>query len=136
MKESLIYGLFGGFIGSLYMAWIYSPPTPKCQHACCRRACMAVVDMQALISKKSQQLAAFMPEKLTQSQESTTHVPSIRHARLRHNCLRDAKDQLKEGLKAFAITHNLILLAKGAVVEADLPDKTEEILALIQKGDF
>ncbi|MCE3231704.1 MAG: hypothetical protein K0R52_1632 [Alphaproteobacteria bacterium] len=54
----------------------------------------------------------------------------------RMRSIQEAGDRLKEGLKAFATTQNLILLAKGTVVEGDLPDKTEEILGLIEKGDF
>ena len=123
MKESLVYGLFGGLIGSLYMGWIYSPKPPS----------LAVVDMQALISMKSQQLAktlgsgTLVPE---------THMSKTRVSETLLSETQEAGERLKKGLKAFALTHNLILLAKGAIVEGNLPDKTEEILALIEKGDF
>ena len=119
MKESLIYGIFGGLIGSLYMGWIYSPKPP----------CFAVVDIQALISKKSQQLAKTLvsPTLVYPAHGSPTHVSSA-HASL----IREVGDRLQEDLKEFSATHNLILLAKSAVVSGDLPDKTAEILALIE----
>jgi len=128
MNESIIYGLFGGVIGSLYMGWICSSKPPQ----------LAVVDMQALISKRSQQLAkvlepetlapkALVPETLV----SKTRVPSIQVSSARVSSVREAGDRLKEDLKTFAATHNLILLAKGSVVGGDLPDKTAEILAQI-----
>lgn len=122
MKENLIYGLFGGLIGSLYMGWIYSPK-PLQSH----NTSFAVVDMQALISKKSQQLAM----KLT-SEKSQTE-PGIPISRI---SIQEAANRLKEDLTAFAATHNLILLAKGAVVSGDIPDKTDEILTLLEEeGD-
>lgn len=116
MNESIIYGLFGGVIGSLYMGWICSSKPPQ----------LAVVDMQVLISKRSQQLAkALVPETLvSETRASSARVPSTQVS-----SVREAGDRLKEDLKTFAATHNLILLAKGSVVGGDLPDKTEEILA-------
>jgi hypothetical protein len=148
MKENIIYGIFGGLIGSLYMGWIFSPSPPKCQHACCRQACLATVDIQKLVSKKSQQLAAtFVPEtlasearmpetRLSEALMLETPPPDTALSETRMRSIQEAGDRLKEGLKAFATTQNLILLAKGTVVEGDLPDKTEEILGLIEKGDF
>lgn len=126
MKESIIYGLFGGLIGSLYMGWICFPKPLQSLHTC-----LAVVDMQALISKKSQQLAkTIMPEtRMPGTQASPARVPPASVS------IREAADHLKEDLNAFAATHNLILLAKGAVVAGDIPDKTEEILAMIEAGE-
>jgi len=111
MNESIIYGLFGGVIGSLYMGWICSSKPPQ----------LAVVDMQVLISKRSQQLAKAL---VSETRASSARVPSTQVS-----SVREAGDRLKEDLKTFATMHNLILLAKGSVVGSDLPDKTEEILA-------
>ena len=126
MNESIIYGLLGGVIGSLYMGWICSSKPPQ----------LAVVDMQVLISKRSQQLAkALAPETLVsktpvpETLMSGTRASSARVPSTQVSSVREAGDRLKEDLKTFAATHNLILLAKGSVVGGDLPDKTEEILA-------
>lgn len=114
MKECLIYGILGGFIGSLYMGWLVSSKsTPS------KELNLAIVDMQLLISKKSQQLAINQP-----FEKSKNPIP-----------VREAAIQLKDDLNTFAITHNLILLTKGTVVSGDIPDKTEEILALMEKGN-
>jgi hypothetical protein len=123
MKESLVYGLFGGLIGSLYMGWIYSPKPPS----------LAVVDMQTLVSLKSRQLAKTLAE--TRMSETQRVSETLESGTLLSET-QEAGERLKEGLKAFALTHNLILLAKGATMGGNLPDKTEEILALIDKGDF
>lgn len=121
MNESIIYGLLGGVIGSLYMGWICSSKPPQ----------LAVVDMQVLISKRSQQLAkALAPETLvSKALVPETFVPETRASSAQVSSVREAGDRLKEDLKTFATVHNLILLAKGSVVGGDLPDKTEEILA-------
>ena len=127
MKESLIYGVFGGLIGSLYMGWVCSPKTP----------CLAVVDIQVLISKKSQQLAKTIlsPTRASPTQVSPAYVSSTQVSSIHPSLIREVGDRLKEDLKAFAATHNLILLAKSAVVGGDLPDKTAQILALIEEGE-
>lgn len=123
MKESLIYGLLGGFIGFLYMGWICSSKSSQPLSAS-----LAVVDMQLLISKKSQQLAM--------SQASEKRKPEARELfPLSHLSIQEAASQLNDDLNAFAATHNLVLLAKGAVVSGDIPDKTQEILAILEKGE-
>lgn len=119
MKECLIYGILGGFIGSFYMEWLLSS---KSQPS--KEPSLAVVDMQALISKKSQQLAKGILSNNTAQQIPKNTVP-----------VREAATQLKGDLNTFATNHNLILLSKAAVVGGDIPDKTEEILAMIEKGD-
>jgi hypothetical protein len=111
MKESLMYGVFGGVIGFLYMGWVCSP---KSSH----QPSLAIVDMQELVSKKSQQLAL----KLT-----GIGINDI--------SLQESAKQLKEDLQTFATANNLVLLAKGTVVSGDVPDKTEEILAMMDKGE-
>lgn len=123
MKESIFYGIFGGLIGSIYMGWIFSPKPPQ----------LAVVDMQALVSRRSQQLAKVL---VPQTLVPEALIPDTLIPEIPASSIREAGDRLKEGLKAFAITHNLILLTKGGVVGGNLPDKTEEILALIEEGDF
>ena len=120
MKDCLIYGLLGGFIGSLYMGWICASKSPH--------PSLAVVDMQALISKKSQQLA--MNQNLEKySSQGRELVP------LSHLSIQEVASQLKDDLNAFASTHNLVLLAKGAVVSGDVPDKTQEILNILEGGE-
>jgi hypothetical protein len=119
MKENLIYGLLGGFIGFLYLGWISLPKSSQSSHAS-----LAVVDMQALISKKSQQLAAMLASEKHSSQprESSSFLS-----------IQDAAHRLKDDLNTFAATHNLVILSKEAVVSGDLPDKAEEILVLIEE---
>lgn len=114
MKECLIYGILGGFIGSLYMGWLLSSKSPYSKDPS-----LALVDMQELIAKKSQQLA------MSQSFEKSEKSKPIREAAV----------QLKEDLNTFATNNNLILLTKGIVVSSNLPDKTEEILAMMERGN-
>lgn len=86
---------------------------------------LAVVDMQALIAKRSQQLAK------TGSRKSTvdSRAPADKRAvKISSHQIREAGEQLKEVLEAFAARHHLILLAKGAVMGGSLPDYTEEIM--------
>jgi Skp family chaperone for outer membrane proteins len=123
MKDGLIYGIFGGIIGSLYMGWICSSKsfTPH-------PTSLAIVDMQLLISKKSQQLAM--------SQASERHNSQVRELfPLSQQSIQEAANHLKDDLNTFAVTHNLVLLAKGVVAGGDIPDKTQEVLAMIEKGD-
>lgn len=120
MKESLIYGLLGGFIGFLYMGWICSS---KSSHP----TSLAVVDMQLLISRKSQQLAM--------DQASERHNPKVQELfPLSRLSIQEAANHLKDDLNTFAATHNLVLLAKGVVAGGDIPDKTQEVLAMMEKG--
>lgn len=119
MKECLIYGIFGGFIGSLYMGWLISSKSPNSKNPS-----LAIVDMQALILKKSQQLATTIMSTNTPQQTANNIVP-----------VREAATQLKDDLNTFATNHNLILLSKAAVVSGDVPDKTDEILDIIERGD-
>jgi hypothetical protein len=123
MKESLIYGLLGGFIGFLYMGWIcYSKSSQPAITS------LAVVDMQLLISRKSKQLAM--------DRSSEKYNPQVRELfPLSRLSIQEAADHLKDDLNAFAAIHNLVLLAKEAVVSGDIPDKTQEILDMMEKGE-
>jgi len=122
MKESLIYGLLGGFIGFLYMGWIcYSKSSPS------HMASFAVVDMQLLISKKSQQLALQLTSEKLQGETNNQPSPVS---------IQESANSLKEDLNTFAATHNLVLLAKGAVIGGDVPDKTQEILELLEEKEI
>ena len=122
MKDGLIYGIFGGLIGSLYMGWICSSKSSH-PHA----SSLAVVDMQLLVSRKSRQLAM--------GQATERRNPQTREALpLSHLPIQEAANHLKDDLNDFAATHNLVLLAKGSVVGGDVPDKTQEVLAMMEKG--
>lgn len=114
MKDCFIYGVLGGFIGTLYMGWLVSSKWTQV-----KEPSLAVVDMKVLISKKSQQVAKNQPP-----EKSNNSLP-----------IREAAAQLKEDLSTFATIHNLILLTKGVVISGDVPDKTEEILEAMEKGD-
>lgn len=122
MKDGLIYGIFGGLIGSLYMGWICSS---KSSHP--HPASLAIVDMQLLVSRKSRQLAMGKAREGYRSQASENFP-------LSHLSIREAANHLKDDLNDFAATHNLVLLAKGSVVGGDVPDKTQEVLAMMEKG--
>ena len=78
---------------------------------------LAIVDMQALIAKGSQHLAKTIPNKaLGKASKVSGHQ------------IREAGEQLKETLEAFAAKHHLILFSKGAVMGGNLPDYTAEIM--------
>lgn len=119
MKECLMYGFLGGFLGSLYMGWIgASKPTP------CPPPNLAVIDIPEILSKKAEHLVQqFSPSPQTATVPTNT-------ARIQ-----EAGNRLKDDLRAFATTHNLILLAKNAVVGDTLPDKTAEFLALLEEQE-
>lgn len=120
MKECLIYGILGGFIGSLYMGWLLSSKSPHSKDSS-----LAVVDMQSLVSRKSQQLATTML-----SDHPSSNQPSF----INSISIRETATQLKDDLERFATTHNLILINKLAVVSGNVPDKTEEISDLMERG--
>jgi|GEM_PF-3342467 len=89
------------------MAWPFFKPPPR----------LAVVDMQALISKGSQHLA------------KTSSIKALaKAAKVSSHQIQEMSEQLKETLEDFAAQHHLILLAKGAVMGGNLPDYTEEIM--------
>jgi len=98
MKE-LIPCFFQGFlILFVGVMWALAPrPHP-----------LAVVDMNALIAKGSQEL-------LRQGKSSTKHV-------------HEWGNQLKEDLESYAGEQGIILLTKGAVVGGNLPDVTDAFL--------
>ena len=123
MKENLIYGLLGGFIGFIYLGWICSQKSSQ-PH----QGSLAVVDMQALISKKSQQLAMNQSLEKHNSQRQEL-IPLSRLS------IQEAANHLKDDLNAFAATHNLVLLAKGVVISGNVPDKTQEILDILEGGE-
>jgi hypothetical protein len=50
--------------------------------------------------------------------------------------VREAANRLKEDLKTFAILHNLILVTEGVIVGGDVPDKTDEFLAWLEKENY
>jgi hypothetical protein len=119
MKEGLVYGIFGGLIGSLYLGWVCSS---KSSHSSSTStASLAVVDMQLLVSRKSRQLAMG---------QQAAENPAL----LSHLSIQEAAISLKDDLDDFAVTHNLVLLAKGSVVGGDVPDKTQEVLDMMEKG--
>ena len=121
MKDSLIYGILGGLMGSLYMGWICSPKSLQSSNAS-----LAVVDMQTLISKKSQQLAMKLTSEAVKAEASDP---------ISHVSIQEAASRLKEDLNTFAVIHNLVLLSKGSVVGGDVPDRTQEVLSMIEKGE-
>lgn len=108
--------LIGGIVlgGALNSGTAFFKSTPR----------LAVVDMQALVAKRSQQLAK------TGSHKSMvdSRAPGKGTAKISSHQIREAGEQLKEVLEAFAARHHLILLAKGAVMGGSLPDYTEEIM--------
>jgi hypothetical protein len=79
---------------------------------------LAVVDMQALVTRQSQQLAQTRKGKV-----SPRHIQQI-------------SERLKATLDAFATRHRLILLTKGALAggESALPDYTLDIVMLLEEG--
>ncbi len=79
---------------------------------------LAVVDMQALVTRESQQLAQTRKGKV-----SARHIQQI-------------SEQLKGTLDAFATKHRLILLNKAALAggENTLPDHTLDIVMLLEEG--
>jgi len=143
MKESLIYGLLGGVISWLYLSWI-AYPRPFYD----RQTNLAVVDLQALISEQSQQLVQQLAKahlsKTEESNNGDSHLPQMDAFMSKYQKghppsigipIQEAVDLLKTKLSAFAAMHNLILLAKGAVVAGDMPDKTAEVLKFIEEGE-
>lgn len=82
----LLYGFFGGMIGSLCLGWICFPNPPQ-------QPTLGVVDWQTLLSKEPGQA--------------------------QHLC---------EDLNTFATAHNLILLAKEALMGGDMSDQTQVFL--------
>lgn len=131
MKEEIIYGIFGGLIGSFYMGWLCSSKSAQCPSTS-----LAVVDMQALIARKALMLAMIPKTESSQlkiqgSGQELDSPLSLRHT----SSIQEAADRLKEDLKEYSVTHNLVLLSKGSVVSGDIPDKTDELLDLIEKGE-
>lgn len=103
----LIGGIaLGGVLGSA-MGWSFFKPPPR----------LAVVDLQALVSKGSQHLAKASSNKMLG-----------KAAKISRHQIQELSEQLKEILEDFAAQHHLILLAKGAVMGGNLPDYTEEIM--------
>ena len=94
-----------GFIGVGVVAWFLSSNIPK----------FAVVDMQALIAKQSEQLAADPRVK-------------IHGGKVSANKIQEAGNLLREKLEQFARTHQVVLLNKGAVIGSHLPDYTDAII--------
>jgi hypothetical protein len=80
---------------------------------------LAVVDMQALVTRQSQQLAQTRKGKV-----SARHIQQI-------------SEQLKGTLDAFATKHRLILFNKAALAGGEntlLPDHTLDIVMLLEEG--
>jgi len=99
----LLYGLFGGLLGSLCMGWLCLPTPPS-------QATLACVDLQKLVSK-----------------EQGAH-PQEPHKRM----LGQLAKSLEQDLELFAKQHNLILLLKGTVIGGDIADKTAAFLAWLE----
>ena len=97
--------ILGGILGSA-MGWSFFRPPPR----------LAVIDMQALISKGSQHLV-----------KTSSNKALGKAAKVSSHQIQEMSEQLKETLEDFAAQHHLILLAKGAVMGGNLPDYTEEI---------
>ena len=96
----LLYGFFGGLIGSLCMGWLCAPLPPQ-------EAQLAVVDLQTLVSQRQG-----IPPR-----EPQAHLVS------------QLAKSLGADLELFAKQHNLILLHKGTVAGGDIPDQTTAFLA-------
>lgn len=96
----LLYGLFGGLIGSLCMGWLCAPLPPQ-------EAQLAVVNLQALVSQ----------EPGARPREPQAHLVS------------QLSKSLGADLELFAKRYNLILLHKATVAGGDIPDKTAAFLA-------
>jgi hypothetical protein len=103
----LIGGMALGGVLNGGSAWSFFKPSPR----------LAVVDMQALIAKRSQHLA-----------NNSSNKALGKASKISNQQIQEASEQLKGTLDAFALKHHLILLAKGAVMGGNLPDYTNEIM--------